>query len=355
MSQRTVLCFIAARNFGDIALSASAFRELAGRGFAEDIIVWTRAPMGFLFEGIPNCTVVYSSFPVGTFNKRSVREILGFLREAMEVRRMRPTISLDMVGDFRERLFARLICSRQHLHIGWSPDHPYQGIIRNPFGHGHPSLVVGPETPNVYAGYARFVDALLRAAGLSDSPGPQLVARERSGPVTVGLHPSASQECKVWPAADWVLLTQQLLAYGIDLVAFGAESERSSLESMFAPFGAQVRISTGSIPEFAQELAQLDVLVGLDSFSVHMAENVGTPSVMLVGPNDPVLFAPPRATVISSSGGCAAWPCFNRPTCQGTAGEYVCIRSITFERVRDAVLEKLVQVRGSGWRVVHAG
>jgi heptosyltransferase-3 len=106
-------------------------------------------------------------------------------------------------------------------------------------------------------------------------------------------------------------------------------------------FGNRVRISTGSIPEFARELARLDLLVGLDSFSVHMAENVGTPSVMIVGPNDPALFAPPHAAVLSSSGGCAAWPCYNRPSCIGTAGEYVCIRSIPVEQVQAAVAGRL--------------
>ncbi|GAA0751513.1 glycosyltransferase family 9 protein [Ideonella azotifigens] len=347
MASRKVLCFIVARNFGDITFMSTYFRELAARGYADEYIVWTRAPMGFLFDGIPNCTVLYSKFPVGSFGNFRWRDCLAFLRSAWNVRRMRPTVSLDMVGDFRERFFARLIGSHRHLHIGWTREHPHRGIIRTPFGVGRPAVLVGPETPSVYAAYTRFVDYLLREAGLADRPGPLPPLRTHEAVPTVGLHPSASQACKLWPQSHWTQLTQALLGAGVDVVAFGAPGERDALEAQFASFGDRVRISTGSIPEFARELARLDVLVGLDSFSVHMAENVGTPSVMIVGPNDPALFAPPRAAVLSDSGGCAAWPCYNRPSCVGTAGEYVCIRSISVARVQAAVAERLLASRAA--------
>jgi heptosyltransferase-3 len=163
-------------------------------------------------------------------------------------------------------------------------------------------------------------------------------ARTRSGSARIGVHPFASQDCRKWPAASWIDLVTQLLDAGLEVTAFGSGIDRPALDEMFGIFGNRVRIVTTGIPDFARELAGLDLLVGLDSFSVHMAENVGTPSVMLNGANNPVLYAPPHAKVMSSSGGCAAWPCYNKPTCIGGPAEYVCIRSIAVQRVRDAVL-----------------
>jgi len=330
-------CLIVARNLGDAVIQSLFFRDLIARGFAKRYVVWTRPQVAFLYEGLPECEVVTSQFPVGTSKQFDRHTAPEFLRAAARLRRMRLAVTIDLIGDFRERLFARFAGAREHLHIGWAPGHPFARLIRNPFGTGLPTWTVPSNHQNVYAAHTELLDALVapppRDTATSVRAGPAAPPR----PARIGVHPFASQDCRKWPAGDWTRLVGQLLDNGAEVTAFGADSDQPALEIMFAAFGVRVRIVTVSIPAFAQELSRLHLLVGLDSFSVHMAEKVGIASVMLNGASNPVLFSPPHAQVLSSSGGCAAWPCYNKPICVGGAAQYVCIRSIGIDSVCQAV------------------
>lgn len=346
MRSLRTLCLIASRNLGDITIVSSNFRRLAAQRVADRYVVWTRPGMAFLFDGIPDCIVVESNFPVGT-NKGFNRKTVGrFFRAAWRIRRLRPTWTVDYVGDFRERFFARLVGSRSRLHIGWGAGHAHREIIRNPFGDGSPTYVVPAEVPNVYAGFAAFTDFLVDALGDGHALASAEPAAQAARTLRVGLHPFASQDCRKWPAASWTALATRLMSAGVELAAFGAIEERAALEAMFSGFGESVRIVTRSLADFSEEVSRLDVMVGLDSFSIHIAERAGVHSVLINGANDPTLFAPPHAAVLKSSGGCVAWPCYNRPKCIASSAEYVCIRSIDVDRVYAAISAQLEQAGG---------
>jgi heptosyltransferase-3 len=80
-------------------------------------------------------------------------------------------------------------------------------------------------------------------------------------------------------------------------------------------------------------------MIGLDSFSVHMAHRQGIRSVMLNAGNPPALWAIPAAggTTLASSGGCPHYPCFNVPKCVGTSYQYACVRSLSVDQVLDSI------------------
>ncbi|MGC3964392.1 MAG: glycosyltransferase family 9 protein [Rhodocyclaceae bacterium] len=235
-----------------------------------------------------------------------------------------------MIGDFRERIFARLIGSKDHRHIGWAPGHPFASIIRNPLGPGRPICVVPTEAANVYRAYQQYVDAL--------TGGPRHVAATAQMASIkhashIGLHPFASQACKQWPDESWQSLAAELQSRGVRLTAYGAPTERERLELIFGGLAQPIEFVTRPVVEFAQHVASLDLLVGLDSFSVHVAERAGVPSIMLNAANHPSLWVPPGGRSVSSSGGCSHYPCLNSPKCEGRALEYACIRSLKTEQV----------------------
>ncbi len=336
-----VLCFITPRNLGDITLGSTFFRELAACEYADEYIVWTRPGTAFLFDDIPGCRVVMSNFPIGTSKNFGAAAALQLIRSVREIRRLRPTLTMDLTGDFRERFLGRLIGPQPHLHPGWAENHSFKRMNRNPFGEGTPTVVVPANVTNVYDSHRLLLEHLVGArrpcrTGKTTAPDAQ-----PSPTFAIGLHPFASQACRLWPEESWTQLAAQLLDSGAIVSAFGAPSERSKLEALFGNLGGRVRLVTESLPDFAAALSRLDLLVGLDSFSIHMAENVGTATVFINGANNPALFSPPHAEVVASSGGCTAWPCYNKPTCVGGASEYACIRSIDVDRVRDAIRAKL--------------
>jgi heptosyltransferase III len=329
-------CLISARNLGDAAAHSSVLAELCDRGFAESYLVWTKPALAFLFEGIDRCEVLTSPLPVGSSNGFRPSDVRPLLRMAREVRRRAPDVTLDLVGDVRERWLARLAGSRRHLHIGWAAGHPFNRIIRNPFGRGKPAVLVSLDVPGAYAGYAAFVEAVCpRSERRTDEvvrpPAPAEARRLR-----IGLHPFASQDCKLWPQRSWRELAAALGSRGHELTGFCAPSEAGRLDDIFEGAGVPVRRVAGSLRNFETETAELDLMIGLDSFSVHLAQRQGVTSIMLNAGNPPTLWAPPRGTVLGCGGGCSQHPCFNVPRCDPHA-EYICIRSVTVAAVVEEV------------------
>ena len=339
MKAEPLACLIASRNLGDIVIWSSVMRELVAAGYAERFVVWTRPQMAWMFEDIPNCEVVCSSFPVGTRKEFGARASLQFLRVAARIRVLKPTVFLDFVGDFRERWFARLAGSRRHLQIGWEARHPYTRLIRNPFGRGNPLVTVPASVPNVYAAYELMVAALTGRADASRRVEP----RDRSRPFRdasryrVGLHPFASQSCKLWPDVNWASLAQELLRRGFDVFAFSAPGERESLRGVFAGLEARMSLVTGTLSEFAATIATLDVMVGLDSFSVHMAHRQGVPSITINAGAPAELWAIPNGRMLAESGGCSHYPCYNVAPCRGTSHQNACVNAVTPARVLAAI------------------
>lgn len=338
-------CLISARNLGDAAAHSSVLAELAARRFAEAYLVWTKPALAFLFEDIAGCEVLTSPLPVGSGNAFRVSDVRPLLRMAREIRQRGPDVTLDLVGDVRERWLARLAGSRRHLHIGWAPGHPFNRIIRNPFGRGHPAVSVPPETPGAYGGYAAFVDAICPRG---DRPDGAFATVHRSATprrLRIGLHPFASQDCKLWPQQSWRELAAALGAQGHELTGFGAPAEAPQLAAIFEGIPVPVRQVAGSLRNFESESSRLDLMIGLDSFSVHLAQRQGVASIMLNAGNPPSLWAPPLGTVLGCGGGCSRHPCFNVPRCEPQA-RYICIRSVAVAAVV-AEVDRLAAVTDS--------
>jgi heptosyltransferase-3 len=333
-------CLVVAHNLGDAVIQSRFLRELAARGYAQRYLVWTRPQVAFLFADIADCEVVCSQFPVGTAKQMGGTAVFAFLKAAWQVRRRRPSVTLDLIGDLRDRLFAHLAGTPRHLHIGWAEGHPFNRLIRNPWGAGKPFLTVPREVRNVYAAHDLVLQQLAPPVAGSEPDGRRHTgpAANASRALKVGLHPFASQRCKLWPRTQWQQLTRSLLARGAEVTAFGAPADTADLQDMFVEFGGDVRLVAGTISQFADEVARLDAIVGLDSFAVHMAQRQGVRSVTINAGNPPELWAPPEGRSLGSSGGCPQYPCFNVPTCEGTPLAYACVRSIDAEQVEIAVL-----------------
>jgi len=203
-------CLIIGRNLGDAVIQSLFVRELIAYGFAQHYVIWTRPQVAFLFENLHDCDVVVSPFPVGTSKEFGWAGLGCFLRAVRRLRAARPSVTLDLIGDARERLFARLIGSPDHRHIGWALGHPFARIIRNPFGPGRPICTVPASIANVYEAHKIFLNTLTDQGDFTavqqmapSAPIPRPLSR-------VGLHPFASQVCKLWPMENWRALAAQL-------------------------------------------------------------------------------------------------------------------------------------------------
>ncbi len=132
----------------------------------------------------------------------------------------------------------------------------------------------------------------LRPAGVGNAPGG---AR---GPIAI--HPGSGSARKNWPLARWRDLIARL-GDPILIVLGEAEREWRDCESWLRADGAAGRPIEVSrdlpLPELAATLRGCRLFVGHDSGLSHLAAAVRTPCVLLFGPTDPALWAPPGEQV----------------------------------------------------------
>lgn|GEM_PF-869550 len=329
------LCMISARNLGDAVIHARFLRGLVERGMARRYIVWTFPGARFLFEGIPDCSIVTSDFPIGATIRSFMRGgYRGFLAALVLIFRRRPEQVLELVSDYRERALSALLLPRRRLYVHWETGHVFRRHNRIAPWRGRPVVDIPADQANLYAAYNRAFSALTGSEVPLFAGGHKPLSQ---GGVTVGLHPSASQPFKLWPAAHWQSLMRSLAERGCTLVLFGAPSDRPQLESLADGARVPAEIFTRSLPDFVRRLADVDLLVGLDSFSVHLANDQGVRTILLNGANDPRLFTPIGTNAVSRPGVCPFQPCYGRPACIGKDFQYACMTSITVAEVLSSV------------------
>lgn len=337
------LCFLSARNLGDAVMHADFLRRLQRIGRAERWIVWTFAQAHFLFEDLHDTEIICSDFPMGATGRAFVKGgWRSFFAAARRIRAMRPDEAVDLVGDLREYLTLLLIGAPRVHSPEWETGHPFRRHIHAmPFRLGR-SMRVPAKLLNLYEAHDLMLTNI--------APGPTLdlgmlsgVPPRKGRELRIGLHPSASVPFKLWPVENWaVLVTMLHRAFpGSSFMLFGAPSDIRELEALAARLDAPHELFTSSLQEFKARISQIDLLVGLDSFAVHLAHSQGVPSVVLVGANNPRIFTPPSGLAVTHPGRCDVQPCGGRPRCVGTSHQYSCMVDILPQDAMNAVLHLL--------------
>jgi heptosyltransferase-2 len=116
------------------------------------------------------------------------------------------------------------------------------------------------------------------------------------------IHPGSGGERKNWPVDRWQALGDWLLARKEPgrprLLIIGGEADAPALKALRAhwpqePGGDVLFAQDLPLPHVAALLARAELFIGHDSGISHLAAAVGAPSVVLFGPTDPDIWAPP--------------------------------------------------------------
>ena len=149
----------------------------------------------------------------------------------------------------------------------------------------NPGVLLGAAPASV-----AFATAFLR--GLA--PGRPLVA----------IHPGSGGERKNWPADRWQALGRDLLARGGEnrprLLLVGGEADGTTLGALRTAWSEAARepgdvlvAENVPLPQLAAVLARAQLFLGHDSGISHLAAAAGTSCLLLFGPTDPDVWAPP--------------------------------------------------------------
>jgi ADP-heptose:LPS heptosyltransferase len=108
----------------------------------------------------------------------------------------------------------------------------------------------------------------------------------------VGLHPSGGRTVKEWSPARWAALAGRLASeLGATILVTGGASDRELARSVLAGLPSGHDLSGAlEVREMLALLSHLDLFVSSDTGPMHMACAVGTPSLSLFGPTDPVRY-----------------------------------------------------------------
>ncbi|WP_028312822.1 glycosyltransferase family 9 protein [Derxia gummosa] len=189
-------------------------------------------------------------------------------------------------------------------------------------------------------------DYRLAASALSQKPGVANAAR------LVALHMSSTPD-RSWPAAHWNRLAELLLAepdVGVIVVGAGKDHRLPEHPRVLDLVNRMELRST------AVAVALADVLVGSDSFMLHVAGAVGTDAVGLYGIAEPVTRIPVGAhqegmlAPVECAGCLHQAPAPNtNPRCK--FGQAFCLERIAPEDVLTAARRSLSAAQPHGWRL----
>lgn len=170
------------------------------------------------------------------------------------------------------------------------------GALRRHFPvHAGQRFLSGEALPTCAPAAAHYCETL-RALGLT--PGayfhPLALGRKaatRPGPIAI--HPGSGSPRKNWPLDRWTELCAWLKReHRVELLIVSGEAEAPN-----ALAGLGTSAYRLPLRELAERLAECGLFLGHDSGVSHLAAACGVPCVLLFGPTDPAMWAPPAPHV----------------------------------------------------------
>lgn len=318
--------FLEARNFGDAIIKNTLIGQYGAEHLDEQIDVWAKRQFADIFSGNTNIHKFYASgFPIAGLKSWNVIELI---KTIWTLRNEHYDLAIDTVGDFRERFLLWLIRPKRLVSIEREKGSPFNRLIRRGLSFLVEPVTIPNTMVNVYAQLACLLEYLGCQKRTSETNDP--IVHQK--PQIIGIHPFASQECRLWDWKKWDELYKILLSKGHSVHFFCSPKEREILEQHIKIRGDS-KIVAGSLQEFLKALQCVDLLICLDSFAVHASYSLGIRSIMLNGANDFHIWETPLTTVVTGAFDCKYWPCYNKPKCN----DYQCVRSISVEYVMNNI------------------
>lgn len=159
----------------------------------------------------------------------------------------------------------------------------------------------------------------------------------------IAMLPVSRWPTKNWPPGHFIDVGQRLRKdLGASLFLMGGSGDTAACARIERGLGGDVTNMAGklSLPETGGFLKNMDLLISNDSGPVHMAAAVGTPTVVIFGPTDPVRTGPYGKVHRVARGDAPCQPCFSR-TC--LRDSILCLSSVTPERVVGLAMESLAK------------
>jgi ADP-heptose:LPS heptosyltransferase len=169
----------------------------------------------------------------------------------------------------------------------------------------------------------------------------------------IGVHPSGGRAVKQWDPALWGAVAARLEGdFGATVLVTGTAADRPLAEAVARPLRVRPIDLTGRLDarETMAVIAALDLFLSPDTGTMHMACAVGTPSVTVFGPSDPVRYFSgqgPRHVVVRADLWCAPCNLIRKPPSECAGPEPPeCLRLVSVDSVHAPAARLLREVGG---------
>lgn len=127
----------------------------------------------------------------------------------------------------------------------------------------------------------------------------QALAGDTVSASTVVVHPGARAESRRWPAVYFAAVADELAAHRHSIIITGSAEERALCDEVAANMHHVARVLAGetSLGALAALIESASLTVCNDTGVSHLADALGTPSVVLVTASDPDRWAPEDRTL----------------------------------------------------------
>lgn len=338
LPENASVCVLSARRFGDAIINARLLKEAALVRPDIQWIIWTKPEFKPLFELMGFKNIITAQLPIaGGVPKFIKGGWITLLKSIFHLRTLNIDISIDFIGDTRESLFGALTGSKKHCSPKWESGHWMRNLI---WRTQIPSVQYTPISANdqwVYGFIPKFLSTVLDIP-IGNRANTALINPDLNTSTKVAFHPYSSQCFKQWSTQNWIALSKLLNKKSITPVIICSSNEAKEAHQQFSHSEQSLSIvECSSIDQLISAIKQIDILIGVDSFLVHLASALGKKTIVINAGNLPQWWAPPNSQAIGQSGGCNYYPCFSEPKCLGTPNESACIKSISPEQILSAV------------------
>jgi ADP-heptose:LPS heptosyltransferase len=333
------VCIISARRYGDAIINANFLRAAANARPDIRWTIWTKPEFVPLFELMGFTNIISSEFPIAGGVAKTVRQGgLSLMKAIYQLRKMHLDASIDFIGDSREALLGYLITGSKHHSPKWSNSHWMHKLIWNYQIPNVNYINIASTQDRVYEFIPNLLSNLTGKATKLVTPIAPV-----NKPVKIAFHVFPSASFRKWPMKNWEVLAELLNNIGIKPIILCSQAEKTQAEQLFKANKSLSITVCSSINNLISEIQKIDVLVGLDSFLIHLAAALGKRTVSLVAGHLPNWWSPDENIPLGQSGGCTAYPCANQAICIGKISESQCIKSIEPKQVMAAINMALSQ------------
>jgi len=336
------ILFIHFRSYGDLIISLNALIPISSISpdITVDVITNDSNAMLLFKYFLKSKKIFLTNYPLFLREKPlSFIKLKNFIKLIFQLRRNKYDYCLNIFSALRENLFGYLVGPKQNLAPYWAHNHSFKNTIKRPNYFIKKNIYIPVYKKNIY----EIINNIVKHFGAKNLIHDNIADNISNNIKIIGIHPFARQRCKLWSFEKWIKLIKLINNKGFHVWIFCSKDELSLAKKYFYEvINNQNTLHADTLEIFIKKLSNVSLLIGLDSFSIHLAYFLNVPRIMLNGANDPEIWLPPFTKVFNNGSKCKFHPCYNKPKCIGSDFEFVCIKSIEVKEVYSYIINKLL-------------